>query len=186
MRTLPTRLERISRTTQQVVDFVNTHPKIERVTFPLDKKHPQYELAKKQMKGACGMLTIILKNNSFSAIATFCESLQHFLMAVSWGGHESLVYPKCASLNPEQYNPENIEHRIIRLYIGLEEGGLLNKRYWPGIGQNSMLTILFFNLRSYINCFALTSMQRIYLFVRPDSKADLINYNFFRREFRAV
>jgi cystathionine beta-lyase/cystathionine gamma-synthase len=42
-------------------------------------------------------------------------------MAVSWGGHESLIIPKCAGLNPADFDPSNPTHRLIRLYIGLEE-----------------------------------------------------------------
>jgi cystathionine beta-lyase/cystathionine gamma-synthase len=42
-------------------------------------------------------------------------------MAVSWGGHESLLIPKCASLQDHEFDANNEEHRMIRLYIGLEE-----------------------------------------------------------------
>lgn len=55
------------------------------------------------------------------SIVHFCESLRHFLMAVSWGGHESLVIPKCAGMEPTAYDPDQIEHRYIRVYVGLEE-----------------------------------------------------------------
>ena len=48
-------------------------------------------------------------------------------MAVSWGGHESLVIPKCASIKPEEFNAENKEHRMLRLYVGLEEPDYLIK-----------------------------------------------------------
>ena len=54
-------------------------------------------------------------------IERFCESLKHFLIAVSWGGHESLVIPKCAGLEPGSFNPELDEHRYVRVYTGLEE-----------------------------------------------------------------
>ena len=54
-------------------------------------------------------------------IVCFCESLQHIMMAVSWGGHESLVIPKCAGLKPADFNPENRDHRYVRLYVGLED-----------------------------------------------------------------
>jgi len=54
-------------------------------------------------------------------IVTFCESLRHILMAVSWGGHESLVIPKCASLLSKDFDSKNREHKMVRLYVGLEE-----------------------------------------------------------------
>ncbi|SDW96293.1 cystathionine gamma-synthase [Hydrobacter penzbergensis] len=125
LRTLPARLERISRTTQQVVDFLHAHPRVEKVLFPLDPSFPQYELAKKQMKGACGLLTFFIKTDKRETIEVFCESLQHILMAVSWGGYESLIIPKCAGLQPAAFNAADPEHRSLRLYVGLEEADYL-------------------------------------------------------------
>jgi cystathionine beta-lyase/cystathionine gamma-synthase len=55
------------------------------------------------------------------SIVKFCESLQHIMMAVSWGGHESLVIPKCAGIAPKDFTPANKEHRYVRMYIGLED-----------------------------------------------------------------
>jgi len=121
LRTLPARFQRITASTQKVLAYLKTHPAIEEVIFPLDPAFPQYELAKKQMKGACGLLTIVLKAKKMEQIVTFCESLRHILMAVSWGGHESLAIPKCASLYPDQFDPQNREHRMVRLYVGLED-----------------------------------------------------------------
>ncbi|MFW2478330.1 MAG: trans-sulfuration enzyme family protein [Sediminibacterium sp.] len=121
LRTLPTRLERITRSTQAVIAFLKSHPLVERVIFPLDPDFPQYELAKKQMKGSCGLLTFILKTQSCEAIESFCNSLKHILMAVSWGGHESLIIPKCAGMPRDQFDPGQALHRSLRLYVGLEE-----------------------------------------------------------------
>jgi len=82
-------------------------------------------LAKKQMKGACGLFTFVLKTTKMESIIKFCESLQHIMMAVSWGGHESLVIPKCAGLKQGDFDPANREHRYIRIYVGLEEAQYL-------------------------------------------------------------
>src|SRR5262245_8511819 len=90
LRTLPARLERITRTTVEVVKFLRHHAKIEAVIFPFDETFPQYELARKQMQGARGLLTVVLKVKTRDVIVRFCESLRHIMMAVSWGGHESL------------------------------------------------------------------------------------------------
>jgi cystathionine beta-lyase/cystathionine gamma-synthase len=125
LRTLPARFERITRTTIEVVNFLKQHDKIETVIFPLDETFPQYDLARKQMRGACGLLTFTLKNGTCESITKFCESLKHILMAVSWGGHESLVIPKCAGINPNDFDANNIEHRYIRLYTGLEDAAYL-------------------------------------------------------------
>ena len=121
LRTLPVRLERISRTTTAVVHFLRNHPGIEKIYFPFDPGFPQYALAQKQMSGACGLVTMVLKADKCTAIELFCESLKHILMAVSWGGHESLILPKCAGMKPEAFDPQDPAHRSLRLYIGLEE-----------------------------------------------------------------
>ena len=121
LRTLPARLERITRTTNTVIDFLKGHERVEKVLFPLDPSFPQYELAKRQMEGGCGLLTFIIKADSCSTIERFCDSLKHILMAVSWGGHESLIIPKCAGMQPEQFSSANGIHRSLRLYTGLED-----------------------------------------------------------------
>lgn len=125
LRTLPVRLEHITRTTHEVVGFLKAHPRVEKVLFPMDPSFPQFELAQKQMTGACGLVTIFLKAESAKTIELFCESLKHILMAVSWGGHESLILPKCAGMKPEDFDPQNQDHRSLRLYIGLEEPAYL-------------------------------------------------------------
>jgi cystathionine beta-lyase/cystathionine gamma-synthase len=127
LRTLPMRLERITASTQKVVSYLKQHPKVEEVIFPFDEGFPQYNLAKKQMKGACGLLTFIIKANTTDQIEKFCENLQHILMAVSWGGHESLIIPKCASIKHKDFDADNKEHRMLRLYVGLEETDYLIK-----------------------------------------------------------
>ena len=125
LRTLPARIDRITKTSLEVLKFLKTHPKIESVIFPLDESFPQYQLAKQQMTGACGLMTMVLKTNKRTEIVKFCESLQHIMMAVSWGGHESLVIPKCSGIPVSDFDPSNPEHRYIRLYVGLEEAGYL-------------------------------------------------------------
>lgn len=121
LRTLLARIERITRSTAEVVTYMKRHPKVESVIFPFDESFPQYELAKMQMKGVCGLFTFVLKTNKMESIVKFCESLKHIMMAVSWGGHESLVIPKCAGIAPGDFDPGNKEHRYIRMYVGLEE-----------------------------------------------------------------
>jgi cystathionine beta-lyase/cystathionine gamma-synthase len=121
MRTLQARLDRITASTKKVVEFLKNHSKIERVLFPLDESFPQYKLAKQQMQGACGLLTFIIKADNIQQIEKFCEDLQHIFMAVSWGGHESLIIPKCASIQPGDFDTRNKEHRMVRLYVGLED-----------------------------------------------------------------
>jgi cystathionine beta-lyase/cystathionine gamma-synthase len=125
LRTLPTRLERIRNTTEVIVNYLANHHQIEKILFPFHESFPQFELAKQQMKAALGLITIVLKDDRRESIVKFCESLNSFLMAVSWGGHESLVIPRCAGIRPGRYNPQTENHRWIRLYIGLEEPSYL-------------------------------------------------------------
>ena len=127
LRTLPARLDRITASTKKVVDYLKHHPKVEMVIFPFDENFPQLELAKKQMSGACGLLTFIIKAETIDQIEKFCESLQHIFMAVSWGGHESLIIPKCSGIQPNEFDAGNKEHRMLRLYVGLEEPDYLVK-----------------------------------------------------------
>ncbi len=125
LRTLEARLERIERTILQVLPYLQNHPRIDRVIYPLDPAFPQYALAKKQMTGAGGLLTFSIKAQECSTIETFCNSLKHVLMAVSWGGHESLIIPKCAGMKTENFDPANPEHRLLRFYVGLESSDYL-------------------------------------------------------------
>lgn len=125
LRTLPARLEKITRTTAEVIGFLKAHPRVDKLIFPLDPSFPQYELAKQQMSGACGLLTYMIRTDECGTIERFCESLRHILMAVSWGGHESLILPKCAGMKPSDFNPGDEGHRSLRLYVGLEEPGYI-------------------------------------------------------------
>ena len=80
LRTLPARLDRISRTTTEVISFLQQHPRVDKIIFPFDPSFPQYDLAKKQMKGACGLFTFSIKNGTVDSITRFCESLKHILI----------------------------------------------------------------------------------------------------------
>jgi cystathionine beta-lyase/cystathionine gamma-synthase len=77
------------------------------------------------MKRPGGLFSVVLKTNSIEKIENFCNSLKRFLMAVSWGGHESLVFPVCATIKKTDYNPDNMEHNLVRFYIGLEDADVL-------------------------------------------------------------
>jgi cystathionine beta-lyase/cystathionine gamma-synthase len=120
LRTLPIRLRQSSETALRIIEYLQSSAKIERIWYPFDENNPQLDLARRQMKMPMGMFTIALKNRNLKAIKKFCETLQNFLIAVSWGGYESLIMPKCAFVgeNDPQVN-------MIRFYIGLEEADVL-------------------------------------------------------------
>jgi cystathionine beta-lyase/cystathionine gamma-synthase len=121
------RLERITKTTYSIVEYLKQHAKVEKVYFPFDPGFSQYALAKQQMKNACGLLSFVIKAGSVEQVEQFCESLKHFFMAVSWGGHESLIIPRCAGIKRETFDAGNPEHRMIRMYVGLEDADYLVK-----------------------------------------------------------
>ncbi len=120
LRTLQVRMERIAASTAKVAEWLFRHTLVEKIVFPFHHSFPQLELAKKQMKGAGGLLSIVLKTDR-EGIERFCNGLKHILMAVSWGGHESLAFPAIAGMPPEDFDPSNPSHRLVRIYIGLED-----------------------------------------------------------------
>ena len=125
LRTLELRVERSSNNAAALVSHFENHRKVLKMYYPFSKSFPQYELAQKQMKQGGGLFTIALDVKSVEQVETFCNSLKRFLMAVSWGGHESLVFPVCASIPKEQFDASNIEHKLVRFYCGLEESQVL-------------------------------------------------------------
>ena len=125
LRTLPTRLTQINATTKKVVEFVKHHPAVSSIIYPFDESFDQYHLAKKQMKEAPGLFSFYVKAKSRQQIVTFCESLQHIMMAVSWGGHESLLLPKCAGIQDQEFNEHNPDHQLMRMYVGLEDAAYI-------------------------------------------------------------
>ncbi len=120
LRTLPIRLKQSSESTIKIIDFLKNHPQIEEIHYPFLSDNPQHDLAQKQMSMPMGMFTIRLKTRNVAKIKKFCENLCYFLIAVSWGGHESLIMPKCAFVED---NDPNVN--LVRMYIGLEEPDVL-------------------------------------------------------------
>jgi cystathionine beta-lyase/cystathionine gamma-synthase len=127
LRTLEIRLEKISDTADQVIAYLNNHTKVSQVLHPFSSDSKDLALAKKQMKKCGGLFSIVLKDAGLAQIETFCNSLQHILMAVSWGGYESLVIPACAGISKTDFDITNKRHVLIRLYIGLEDANYLIK-----------------------------------------------------------
>ena len=121
LRTLPLRLQRVCDSTKKVVAYLESHPKIEKVIFPFHPGFPQYELARRQMKDAGGLFSIVLNVNTLDEVEKFCNSLKHILLAVSWGGHESLAIPSAVGFTPNEFDKSNANHRLVRLYVGLED-----------------------------------------------------------------
>lgn len=125
LRTLPARIDRITASTKKVLNYLKSVQKVSKILFPLDPDFPQYVLASSQMKDACGLISFYINADRLEEVEGFCNHLRHFRMAVSWGGHESLIIPKCAGIKSENFNPNDPDHRLIRLYVGLEDPDFL-------------------------------------------------------------
>jgi cystathionine beta-lyase/cystathionine gamma-synthase len=121
LRTLELRVKRSFESALKIAQWLETHPKIERVLFPFLPSFPQYDLAKKQMDGCGGLITVFLKTDSIEKVELFFNKLKRFLFAVSWGGHESLIMPSAAFYNvPGRENPP-YPFTMLRFYIGMED-----------------------------------------------------------------
>lgn len=121
LRTLPIRMQKVAQSTLRVVDFLASHPKINKVYYPFHPSHPQFELAQRQMQSPTGQFSVELKVDRLSEVENFCNSLKRFLLAASWGGYESLIFPACTLYTSENYSNNLLPWNLIRFYIGLEE-----------------------------------------------------------------
>lgn len=130
IKTLAVRMKAHEQNAIKIADFLEAHPKVERVIYPGLKSHPQYELAKKQMKGSGGMITFFLKGGIAESRA-FLENLKLFSLAESLGGVESLVdHPAImthASIPKPLREQLGIFDNLIRLSVGIEDSDDLMK-----------------------------------------------------------
>jgi len=128
LRTLQIRLQRVAQTTQQVLAFVKGHARVEHVYYPTDASNPQFALSQQQMRGGSGLLTLRLRVDDVAGVERFCDALKRFLMTVSWGGYESLLFPVCAvhpANAPLGGGGGSLPLSLVRLSVGLEEPEVL-------------------------------------------------------------
>jgi cystathionine gamma-lyase len=123
IKTLALRMERHAANAQGVAEFLDRHPRVERVYYPGLPSHPQHALAKQQMSGFGGMVSFDIRGGAPAARA-FLESLRIFTLAESLGGVESLAgYPDTMSHSamPEaQRRAAGIGAGLVRLSVGIE------------------------------------------------------------------
>lgn len=123
IKTLAVRMDRHCANGQQVAEFLEGHPQVERVYYPGLESHPQHERAKRQMRGFGGMVSFTMKGDIEDA-RRFLESLQVFMLAESLGAVESLVnHPAImthASVPPETRAELGISDSLVRLSVGIE------------------------------------------------------------------
>lgn len=107
-----------------VAEYLNTHPKVEKVFWPGLESHPNHDIAKKQMKDFGGMLSFTIKGN-FEAAVDFVKKLKTFTLAESLGGVESLAgHPASmthASIPKEEREKSGVVDSLIRLSVGIED-----------------------------------------------------------------
>lgn len=124
LKTLPIRMKAHEANALKIADFLEKHPKVEKVIYPGLKSHPQHELAKKQMMGFGGMITFYIKGDLNSA-RKFLEKVEIFSLAESLGGVESLIeHPAImthASVPAEKRAELGISDTLIRLSVGIED-----------------------------------------------------------------
>jgi methionine-gamma-lyase len=124
MKTFGLRLERQNATAQRIAEFLQAHPRIERVFYPGLPSHPQHDLARRQMRGFGGMIAFEVKGGR-DAGRQLVESLRVITLAVSLGGVTSLIqHPASMSHGPipeEERRATGITDGLIRLSVGIED-----------------------------------------------------------------
>lgn len=124
IKTLAIRMERHCANAMELADWLNKHPQVEHVIYPGLSNHPQHELAKQQMSGYGGMITLLIKGELAQA-TRFLERCEIFALAESLGGVESLIeHPAImthASIPPTVRQQIGITDNLIRLSVGIED-----------------------------------------------------------------
>jgi cystathionine beta-lyase/cystathionine gamma-synthase len=124
IRSLPVRVKAQNAAAQTIAEAMAKHPKVSRVLYPGLPDFPGHALAKKQMSGFGGMLTIEVKGNGDDATRV-ADKLKLFALAPSLGGVESLVTQPCTTthhgLTPQERTRRGISDAMLRLSVGLED-----------------------------------------------------------------
>lgn len=123
LRTLPIRVERQNGTAQAVAEAMRRHPKVSRVLYPGLTDFPGHGLARSQMSGFGGMLTLEIDGSAEDATRVI-DRLELFIIAPSLGGPESLATQPMTTthhgLTPQERLRRGITDSMIRFSIGLE------------------------------------------------------------------
>jgi len=124
LKTLHLRMKAHCENAQVIAEWLEKHPKVERVAYPGLASHPQHALASRQMQGYGGMVSVWLKGG-FEAAKGFMEKLELFACAESLGGVESLAnHPAVmthASVPAERRAALGVTDNLVRLSVGVED-----------------------------------------------------------------
>jgi methionine-gamma-lyase len=124
LKTLGIRIDRAQENAMKVASFLENHPAVEWIKFPGLASHPQYELAKKQMKGPGCMISFELKGG-VNAGKVLMDNVKLILLAVSLGGVESLIQHPASMTHSKLSRDSRLEAGItdglVRLSVGIED-----------------------------------------------------------------
>lgn len=124
MKTLALRIERQNKNALEISKYLDSHSKIEQVFYPGLKTHKGHLIAKSQMKGFGGMLSFILKEDTFKAVGTVIENLKYAHSAANLGAVETIVGPPATTSHVECSKEERLKmgipESLIRYSAGIE------------------------------------------------------------------
>jgi cystathionine gamma-lyase len=124
LKTLKVRMDAHCRSAQIIAEYLEKHPKVEKIVYPGLQSHPQHEVAKKQMRGFGGMITFYLKGG-IEESRKFLAAMKTMTLAESLGGVESLIECPAVmthfSVPPEIRKELGISDNLIRVSVGLED-----------------------------------------------------------------
>ncbi len=123
LKTLAIRMKAHAENAIKIATYLEKHPKVERVVYPGLKSHPNHAIAKKQMSGFGGMITIFIKGG-LPASRKFLKAVKLFALAESLGGVESLIeHPAImthASVPKKVRDEIGLSDNLVRLSVGIE------------------------------------------------------------------
>lgn len=124
VKTLALRMEKHQKNAMAIAEHLSKHPMVKKLYYPGLKEHPGYLIAKKQMSGFSGMLSVEF-NLSLEATKRLISSFRYFSLAESLGGVESLVcHPATmthASIPPEERARIGLSDSLVRFSVGIED-----------------------------------------------------------------
>ena len=124
LKTLHLRVERTCQNALEIARFLEAHPAVEKVIYPGLASHPQHALAKAQMSGFGGIISVVIKGG-LAAATKMLERCELFALAESLGGVESLIeHPAImthASIPAEKRAELGMSDGLIRLSVGVED-----------------------------------------------------------------
>ncbi|WP_076430341.1 trans-sulfuration enzyme family protein [Haladaptatus litoreus] len=123
LKTLPLRMRQHETNAAEIAAYLDEHEGVSEVYYPGLESHPQYDLAKRQMDGGGGVVSFEL-DGELEDVERFVAELDHFALAVSLGGVESLIeHPASMThspLTPEEREEIGISDSLLRVSVGVE------------------------------------------------------------------